>query len=66
MQDGFGELLLAALGLYLVIEGAALALFPDGIRRMMALVQQLPPATLRTFGLAAATLGVIIVWLVRG
>jgi uncharacterized protein YjeT (DUF2065 family) len=65
MDGGFGELLLAALGLYLVIEGAALALFPDGARRMMALVQQLPPSTLRTVGVAAATIGFLIVWLVR-
>jgi len=66
MDGGFGELLLAALGLYLVIEGAVLALFPDGVRQVMAMAQQLPPATLRTIGLAAATLGVVIVWLVRG
>jgi len=65
VQGGFSELLLAALGLYLVIEGAVLALFPDGVKRMMALAQQLPPATLRTIGLTAATLGVVIVWIVR-
>ncbi|MDH5513504.1 MAG: DUF2065 domain-containing protein, partial [Gammaproteobacteria bacterium] len=50
MEGGFGELLLAALGLYLVIEGATLALFPDGVRRVMALAQQLPPSTLRAVG----------------
>ena len=66
MDGGFGDLLLAALGLYLVIEGAVLALFPDGVRRMMALAQQMPPTTLRTIGVTAATLGVVIVWLVRG
>jgi len=66
MEGGFGELLLAALGLYLVIEGAVLALFPDGVRRMMALAQQLPPSTFRAIGLAAATAGLVIVWLVRG
>jgi uncharacterized protein YjeT (DUF2065 family) len=66
MEGGFGELLLAALGLYLVIEGAVLALFPDGVKRMMALAQQMPPTTLRTIGVTATTLGVVIVWLVRG
>jgi len=66
MEGGFGQLLLAALGLYLVIEGAILALFPDGVQRVLALVQQLPPATLRAIGLAAAATGVVIVWLVRG
>jgi len=66
MEGGFGQLLLAALGLYLVIEGATLALFPDGVRRVMALAQQLPPSTLRAVGLVAAATGVLIVWLVRG
>ena len=66
MDGGFGELLLAALGLYLVIEGTFLALFPDGVQRMMLLVQQLPPSTLRAVGLVAAATGVVIVWLVRG
>ncbi|MDH3230220.1 MAG: DUF2065 domain-containing protein [Alphaproteobacteria bacterium] len=66
MDGGLGELLLAALGLYLVIEGSILALFPDGFQRMMAVVQQLPPSTLRAIGLAAAVSGVVIVWLVRG
>jgi uncharacterized protein YjeT (DUF2065 family) len=65
MDGGFGELLLAALGLYLVIEGAVLALFPDGVRRMMALAQRLPPSTFRAVGLVAAATGFVIVWLVR-
>lgn len=66
MDGGFGDLLLAALGLYLVIEGAALALFPDGARRVMALASSLPSSTLRAIGLTAATIGVVVVWLVRG
>lgn len=65
MEFGFGELLLAAFGLYMAIEGAALALFPERMQWMMALVQQLPPATLRTIGLAMATVGVLLVWLAR-
>ena len=66
MDGGFGELLLAALGVYLLIEGVTLALFPDGVKRFMALAQQLPPSTFRTVGLAAAATGFLIVWLVRG
>jgi uncharacterized protein YjeT (DUF2065 family) len=65
MDYGFGELLLVALGLYLVIEGTILALFPDGVRRVMALAQQLPPSTFRAVGLAAAAVGVLVIWLVR-
>lgn len=66
MDGGVGELLLAALGLYLLIEGALVALFPEGVKRMMAAVQQLPASALRAVGLVAATIGVAIVWLVRG
>lgn len=66
MDGGFAELLLAAFGLYLVIEGAALALFPIGVKHVMALALQLPAATLRRIGVMAATAGVLIVWLLRG
>lgn len=55
-----------ALGLVLVLEGALYALFPDGMRRMMATVLEMPQGTLRTAGLVSAFIGFIVVWLVRG
>jgi len=55
-----------ALGLVLVIEGLIYALFPDGMQRAMRLMQEMPPASLRLAGLVAATVGVVVVWLVRG
>lgn len=58
--------LVVALGLVLVIEGAMYALFPDGMRRMMAQVMDMPAGTMRAAGLAAAAAGLLIVWLVRG
>ena len=64
MENG-GETLLTALALVLVIEGAIYALFPDGMKRAMAAMQEVPASTLRAFGLAAAVTGVIIVWLIR-
>lgn len=57
---------LTALGLALVIEGIAYALFPGGMRRMMAEVAVMPASVLRAFGLVAAGSGVLAVWLVRG
>ncbi len=57
---------LTALGLVLVIEGVLYALFPDALRRMMALALAQPHGAVRAVGLAAAALGVAIVWLVRG
>lgn len=61
MQD-----LYTALGLVLVIEGAIYALFPDGMQRAMAQLQEVPPGTLRLAGLGAAVAGVVIVWAIRG
>ncbi len=58
--------LLAALGLAIAIEGILYALFPDVMKRMMAQVLMLPADMLRVAGLAAATLGVFLVWLALG
>lgn len=64
-MDNSGEIVLTALALILVIEGAIYALFPDGMKRMMAVMQEIPTSTLRSFGISAAVTGVIIVWLIR-
>ena len=55
-----------ALGLLLVIEGLFLALFPHRIRQLLEALDQIPMEVLRIFGLAAAIVGVGIVWLIRG
>jgi uncharacterized protein len=54
------------LGLVLVIEGLIWALAPGMGKSMAETAASVPPATLRLFGLGAVTLGVAIVWLVRG
>lgn len=56
---------LTALCLAVALEGVAYALFPAAMRRMVASVLAMPPASLRMAGLVAATLGVAGVWLVR-
>lgn len=58
--------LFAAFGLALVLEGAAYALFPASMARMMARMQELGVSNIRYVGLVATGLGVGIVWLVRG
>jgi len=58
--------LITALGLALAIEGILYALFPDAMRKMMAQILSQPQTTIRTAGLLAAAVGVVIVWLVRG
>jgi uncharacterized protein YjeT (DUF2065 family) len=60
-----GEIVVSALVLILVIEGAVYALFPDGIKKMMATMQEIPATTLRLFGLAAMVTGLVIFWLAR-
>ncbi|MEQ8603279.1 MAG: DUF2065 domain-containing protein [Marivibrio sp.] len=65
-MDDFWIALLSALGLVLVIEGLAYALFPDGAKRLAALAQSLPAESLRRGGLIAALVGAFIVWLARG
>ena len=55
-----------ALALAMAIEGALYALFPNAMKSMMVRVLEQPQSHLRTAGLAAATAGVGIVWLIRG
>ena len=57
--------LFVALGLVLVIEGALYALFPEGMKRVMAQAMEVPPPTIRAFGLGAAVFGLFIVWMIR-
>ncbi|MBL8688865.1 MAG: DUF2065 domain-containing protein [Rhodospirillaceae bacterium] len=57
---------LLAVGLVLALEGVLYALFPEGMRRALAMAVSLPPDQLRFAGLAAAVIGVGIVWLIRG
>ena len=56
----------AALGLVLVIEGLIYAIAPIAMKRIVAQVLVVSPASLRLSGLVAAALGVLVVWAVRG
>jgi len=57
--------LLTALALVLVIEGIFYALFPDAMKRMMATILRISSSYLRSAGLLAAIIGLVIVWLIR-
>ena len=57
---------LAALGLVFVIEGLVFAAFPGHAKEAMRSVIDTPDGALRGIGLAAAVIGVVVVWLVRG
>jgi len=58
--------LAAALGLALVIEGAAYALFPQEMKRLVALLVTQPEGFVRIAGLAAAMIGLMFVVLAKG
>jgi len=61
MQDLF-----VAIGLAIALEGALYALFPNGMKRMMAQVMAQPESQTRIAGLFAAFMGVGLVWFIRG
>ncbi len=58
--------LLAALGLALVLEGAAYALFPQEMKRLVALLVTQPEGFVRVAGLVAALIGLTFVILAKG
>lgn len=60
------ENILLATALVFFFEGAIYALFPDGMKRMMISVIQMPSTNLRIGGLVAAVFGVLVIWLIRG
>lgn len=59
------SLVLLALGLVLVVEGLAFALAPSRIEDALDLLRRLPAETRRNLGIAAAALGLALIWLAR-
>ncbi len=55
-----------ALGLALVLEGLAYALFARPLKRLMMEILAMPEFTIRLIGLTIAAVGVVVIWLVRG
>ncbi|UCG74205.1 MAG: DUF2065 domain-containing protein [Chromatiales bacterium] len=58
--------LLAAIALYLVIEGLLPFASPTGWRQGLLLISQLRDGQLRLFGLVSIAAGLVLLWLVRG
>lgn len=57
------EKLLLAIGLVLALEGALYALFPSFLRSMVKQIDSISDAALRTGGLLALSVGVVLVWM---
>ncbi|MBZ0141001.1 MAG: DUF2065 domain-containing protein, partial [Pseudorhodoplanes sp.] len=49
-----------------VMEGLVLAAFPDLAKKAFESVMQAPDQMLRIVGLGSATLGMLLIWLIRG
>jgi hypothetical protein len=60
----FSTYILTAFALVFVIEGLFYALFPDQLRKMMALALSLPVSQLRLFGISAVGMGFLCLWLI--
>ncbi|MCV2868236.1 DUF2065 family protein [Defluviimonas sp. WL0002] len=63
-MGGFA-LLVLGIGLVLLLEGLAFALAPSRIEEVLDLLRRLPAETRRNIGIAAATLGLALIWLAR-
>jgi len=58
--------LIAALGLVMVIEGLALAIFSTSVPALLATLDDIGPAQLRGIGIITVVLGAVVYLLVRG
>jgi len=56
-------ILLAGVGMWFLLEGAAYAVAPDFMRRLAVLVSQMGTRELTMAGLIGTALGVILIWL---
>lgn len=62
---GFGNYILTAIALVFVIEGLLYALFPDQVRKLMAMAIGLPVQQLRIFGFVMALSGFCMIWILQ-
>ncbi|MCA0423061.1 MAG: DUF2065 domain-containing protein [Proteobacteria bacterium] len=58
--------MLFAVGLVIAFEGILCAAFPGHMKRAMEQAAAMPEGPMRTIGLAAAVVGIVILWFVRG
>ena len=54
---------MAGVALVLIIEGALYAIFPAGMKRMLAEIMRMPEPLIRNAGLIATALGLAILYM---
>ena len=57
--------LITAIGLLLIIEGAAIAIFPSRIKSMLELIKNTPESKLRSFGVTFLLIGFLMIWYIK-
>ena len=57
--------LVTAVGLLLLIEGLAFAIFPSRIKNMLKTIEKIPENKLRFTGLFFLLIGFLIVWYIK-
>jgi len=62
---GFIDYILTAFAMIFVIEGLLYALFPDAMRRVLAVALTMPSSSLRRFGGAMVLCGFALVFLMQ-
>ena len=59
------ELVLLGIGMVLAFEGLVFALLPNRLEELIKVISDMPIETRRAFGLGAAAVGVLLVWIAR-
>ena len=59
------SLALIGFGLIMVVEGLIYAIAPEGMKKLLLRMVELPASTLRTAGLFSAIIGLALLWAVK-
>ena len=60
------EIIIAAFGLLLVIEGILYAIFPNTMKKIIGKMLNTENETLKWTGLFSAFIGLVLIWIVKG
>ena len=56
---------LIGFGLILIVEGLIYAIFPEGMKKLLTRMIDMPVSALRSGGLVAAVIGLALLWAVK-
>ena len=56
---------LVGFGLILIVEGLIYAIFPEGMKKLLTCMIDMPVSALRSGGLVAAVIGLALLWAMK-